>query len=712
MDNALVGSEDLDAIEKGLNGDNDQVMPNPFAQFKKAIEWYKPDDEAYAPLENNEINTFVQEAAGGRIQMEVHGLSENGIPYCASLNTDQVREAFSDESNLDSVIREHFIKLRETGNLYTRSDADIKLRESRSLREDDGFASVGGYDYFGQDPNSLGQFDGNQEFLPLGNAPYNRQLYIHDQWDMQAKAFYARTHDPVAKRALTLIVDFTLGRAVKMVAASPTIQKYLEQFDKLNKFNRRLPVWIEDQACDGELFFRFFETDEGPPKITSVDPSSIWEIVTDPENIDDVKFYWQQYQTAYQLIGNASIDSDVPEKDKKNQTCKYVIRFIPADRILHFKINASAVEKRGRSDLFPVLGWLQRLRKYYDAETVKSLMQAAFVFDILLKGGANDASSVKQFSSQVPPPDVTQPGSAFYHNEGVEIQLLQGNKSAANSTGSIGIGDGLLGIIAVGLGFAKDYLGVTSRGSRATALVSTEPSAKHFESRQRVIKYMLEDVAEYVVDYGIKKGEIPLTEVIPAKKEWRKVLGLLFTSLRNFDFKEAVKIILQAQKGAVEQPIDRSVAFIFPDIVKADRTELISDIKSAEGMNYFSKRRAAEMVAAAFEVDDYNFEEEQEDIREESIQVVSKDQEQVKKGLPDENDAAFDPGDVPNPAKAPTTGTNGKSQNSNGSSEQKSSNNNGGTSHAKDNPQGSKGSGDIRKDLGPQNKESIRILIK
>lgn len=712
---ALTGEEDLEAIEDGLKekGVFPEITPMAISQ---SLDWFKPDDEAYEPLEENAIKGFLLKTEAGEAELEVHGFTESGVPYCAHLTKEQVKEGFS-QRPLGDILREHFRELHESESLIDRGTLTHLIREGHRIKEDDKeFREEynGPNDWFGTSGEQLGGYDGTHEFLPLGNSPFNRQLYLHDQWDMQTKAFYARTHDPVAKRALTLIVDFVLGRSVKMVAASPIVQEYLEKFDKLNGITRKLPIWVEDQGCDGELFFRFFETEGNrPPKMVTLDPSSIWEIITDPENIEDVKFYWQQYETAYQMIGSApASNTDIPAPDRRNPIVKYIIRYIPADKVLHFKINASAVEKRGRSDLFPVLGWLQRLRKYYDAETIKSLMQAAFVFDILLKGGATNAASVKSFSAQVPPPDVTKFGSVFYRNEAVEIQLLQGNKSAVNNTGSIGIGDGLLGIIAIGLGFAKDYLGVTSRGSRATALVSTEPSAKHFERRQREVKFMLEDICAYAIQYGIDHKILPLTERIIVKRQWRKVVSLLFTSIRKFKFSDALEIIRLAAQGSIERPLDRNVAFIFPDIVKSDRTALIGDVKEAEGMNWISKRRAADLIAAAFEFDDWNYDEEQQDIVEEGETVIAKDEEQVRKGPPDANDPGMAPGTVAKPSATPAKPTppSGKESLADRSSlSRNSDDNNGGGARGEDNPSGD-GGDDIRKDLGVQAREASKAI--
>ncbi len=720
---ALIGPDDFVATHESQRGSRPTAI-------HRSGELYNPDS-VYSPSEYNAIVQFKERASNGQAVLEFFGCTSDGVEYKATLQADEVKEA-CENVDLDTMLREHFTMLSESGRLATREEVqrfrevnNVAFREDGPLPDDS--------DYFGTAAGgNQPQFSTSREFLPLGNAPFNRQLYLHDQWDMQAKAFYARTHDPIAKRALEIISDFCLGRGVRIICSSPKVQTFYDHFNKVNKLEEMLPIWTEDFFGDGEAFFRFPSSDpvdamvegtEEIPEFFAVDPSSIWEVVTDPENINNVKFYWQQYETPYQLVGSMPLltDDELAPVDMSDRvdTFKYVIRYIPASEMLHFKINASAVEKRGRSDLFPLLGWFKRLRDYYDAETVKALMQAAMVFDITLTGGAIDAAAVTAFSGQVPPPDLKSPGSAFYHNEGVKVNVLE-SKTVSTTSGGIGIGDGLLGIIAVGMGFAKDYFGVTSRGSRATALVSTEPSAKHFERRQRVIKSMLETIIQKGIDIALANGALPAVEAVPAPNAKKQLLQKVSSAILTGGFTQALQIIHAAILGTEMQPLDRTVRILFPDIVKADRQALIADAKNAEAMNYFSKRRAAELVAASFDAEDYDYDAEQQEIQSEGKQAIAKDSEQVEKGIPDSTEPAFAPGSVVNPAVSPasasstpssstpptpTPKTSKTSKTSTPSTPSKT-----GASHGADNPAG-KGGNAIRDDLGVHAREGKRRAI-
>ena len=503
------------------------------------------------------------------------------------------------------------------------------------FREDD-YATD--YEFGNTDNLGVGQSPPSQdEILPLGNGPFNQQLYLYDRWSMLAKAFYASTHDPVANAGLQIIVDFVLGRGFRVVFKDPGAQKEWDAFWDQNRGDERVAQWIYDWFCAGENYTRFFPQGSRPPRIAMMEPSTIVEIITDPENLDRVYCYWQQYTTQWQQYTTDGIES-----------IKYVFRQIPPTYVIHTKINAAATEKHGRSDLFPVLGWLKRLRDYYNAETMKAIVQAAFAWDFTLKGSSADVNAVNQYAQQTPPPDLTAPGQGFYHNEAVEVKALQADKSAT-TTGGIGIGDGLLGIIAVGLHIAKDYLGVTSRGARATAVVAETPAVKHFEGRQRVVRHWVQRMADMVIDIAIEEGRLSPQSFKPADEQSMK---MAIRALRKGDIKAALILLSAIVRGGERGPIDRDVDVIFPDIVKADREQTIADCEKAESNNWISKKRAAGIVAGAFDIEDYDFEEEQDEIAEEGAQMIARTGQQVKKGPPLATDAAFDPSEVPNPAVA------------------------------------------------------------
>ena len=58
-------------------------------------------------------------------------------------------------------------------------------------------------------------------------------------------------------------------------------------------------------ARDGELMVRTYVDKtglNGDVIVRAIDPSTVWEIVTDPEDIENVYYYHQQFATQYQVF--------------------------------------------------------------------------------------------------------------------------------------------------------------------------------------------------------------------------------------------------------------------------------------------------------------------------------------------------------------------------------------------------------------------------
>lgn len=599
---------------------------------------YTPDETIYEiDRSHSPIVQFAEAAKAGKVTVEAHLLCEvvrgddednERNHFTVRLDAAQVREAVS-AGHEETWLGEALCRVQQAAFGQLRENLRGESGVSR-LREDFGDWNDPAYPQGGTGMSPASP----DEVLPLGNGPFNQQQYLYDRWDSLAKQWWAGTHDPVADGALEIIINFVVGRGFTVTCKDPLAQAEWDAFWKFNHGPSRIHMWLRDWFRDGDNFTEFYPQVTGPAKIKMQEPSTILDYVTEPTNIDKIAYFWQQYASQYQLFATG----DIP-------TSRYVIRQIDPKYMIHTKINASSWEKFGRGDLFPVLGWLKRLRDYFSAETMKAIVQAAFAWDIMIKGSGADTAAVSAYASQQPPPNLLQQGQGFYHNDAVEIKALQSDK-AATSSGSIGIGDGILGIIAIGLHIAKDYLGVTSRGARATAVVAETPAVKHFEARQSIVRHWIESMAEKAFEIAIAEGRLPRKVWRPANKEMVKEC---IKTLRSGDMMGALRIMRDIINGGKEVPIDLGVEVAFPDIVKGDRKQTILDAEKAESNGWFSKRRSAQIVAGSFDVQDYDYDDEQAEIKEEGRTIISRAAQQVAKGLPTPDEAGWAPGTVADP---------------------------------------------------------------
>ena len=140
-------------------------------------------------------------------------------------------------------------------------------------------------------------------YLPFGQGPFGQQMYLSAQWDMLAKAFVVATHHPVARAALETLIEFVLGPGVKVGSQDPKVDKCLKDFWKFNKMDWRMREWLRAKRRDGELFVwkRPLNDGSGRTAVRTIDPTWVWEIVTDSEDYEEIYYYRVQGATRTQL---------------------------------------------------------------------------------------------------------------------------------------------------------------------------------------------------------------------------------------------------------------------------------------------------------------------------------------------------------------------------------------------------------------------------
>jgi hypothetical protein len=478
-----------------------------------------------------------------------------------------------------------------------------QLRESKRFREFDSFAMDGPASgaFAGQLATnwdgglSFERAGRTPDFTPLLAGPYNKQLYFFDYLDMHSKAFEAWTHNPIAKRICKVITQFVLGKGVRvtvMNAERPTgnvvqsqngpqpevedwreeAQEILDTHWRLNSLHIRSKQILRDLIIFGEQFVRYFDAQWGL-RIRQIDPSTVWEIVTDPDDAENEFYLHQQYPTRYQWF----VDLPVP-------TIKFIIRQVPALQYYHMKINTVSGEVRGRSELFALLGWLKRLKEFASDRVIRNKMANLFVLDVAVEGdqGAVDVAK-QQFS--VPP----TPGSFFIHNKAAELNGIRAEVGGSDVTADW---DMLLTIMSTGAGISQEYLGLPGAGGKAQALVGTEPDIKTFEDYQELMEAFFNQDSDRVFARAKDQGKLP-------------------------------------RELAIRTEVT------YPALAEENRSEKLKDLAFGESMSWWSHRRVSSAAAKEMQFTSYDYDEEQEEIAMEDAKkdfLINTAYQQVIKG--------------------------------------------------------------------------------
>lgn len=437
----------------------------------------------------------------------------------------------------------------------------VKKRDSKRLRESiDCFGSDGQ----GFDPGIIG----GPDFTPLLGGPFNKQLYYRDYLRMIAASFYAYNHDPAARAVVSIMIDFTLGRGFQLHTDNQAAQVLWNAFVEVNDFHRQMDFCAAETSIYGENMWWWLPHHQARisynpqpgevvpkaviPRIRLIDPSNIAEIITVPEDmVEGILYYVWLAPTQYQMY----------TRDNQPST-KFIYTQIPADQILHEKINSVSNEKRGRSDYFPALGYMKRLRDGVNYGLVAQQKAAAWSIDTTVEGDESDFTDY--VNSQKALSNIPTAGSEFVHSKAITRNYL--SNSATSKGADSPVFQWCLSMIAMSSGIPISYLGThlhAAGGSRASALVSTEPVVKRFERRQLV---------------------------------YERTIRKIFNGLM--------------QRFGIQAECD----ILFPELITQDRSAKLKDLMLAQNNSWISHRRAAEIAAKELDAKNFDYKVEMQDI--------------------------------------------------------------------------------------------------
>lgn len=441
-------------------------------------------------------------------------------------------------------------------------DEFLYASKSQSLKESD---------FFGTDCSFDGGARVGSDFIPLLSGPFNKQLYYYDYLRMHAASFHAYHHDPIAHRIVHIIRDFSLGRGWRVDCKNPLGLALWRAFEDVNNLYDLMHYASDELSIYGEVLlwelpnletkigYRLPPGERVPrgmiPRVRLIDPSVIWEVVTYPEDISRVLYYQWVAPTQYQTYTAPGVPST-----------KFIFQQIPGDQVMHFKSNCVSNEKRGRSILFPVLGYMKRLRDSVNWSIIGMQKASAWSIDTKIEGSQADIDAY--IADQQALGTIPEAGSEFVHTAKITREYL--SNGASGRGGASSAFDWALSMIAAGTGIPINYLGTHLSGgqTRASAIVATEPVAKLFETRQLKLEMIL----------------------------------------------KAMSVRLFERFG-----IDAEIEVTFPTVAEQDRTAKIRDLYTAQEAGWISKRRAATIGAKELGVTEYEYDEEQEEIEQDAL---------------------------------------------------------------------------------------------
>ncbi len=317
--------------------------------------------------------------------------------------------------------------------------------------------------------------------------------------------YEAYTANPLAFTIVETITNFTLGRGVLVSAANKRVQRVLEAFwrDADNHMDTRIYALCTELSVYGEQFVRFFVNPiDGRVKVAQIDPSTIDEIVSDPENVEKpLRFH--QRPVGPTLTGETPVlqarTGETPVLQARDETEGRW--FEAGSEVVQFCINKVSNAKRGRSDLATLLPWLRRYKDWLTDRVRLNKYKTAFLWDVTLQGADAKTIDRKRMEYAIP----LEPGTIVIHNESERWAAV---KPEINASDVEADGRALRLMLAAGAGIPEHYLADGGNANRATAAEMNLPTLLKFERRQQVMEQALRVMLDRVIAEAKRAGTL------------------------------------------------------------------------------------------------------------------------------------------------------------------------------------------------------------
>ena len=319
-------------------------------------------------------------------------------------------------------------------------------------------------------------------WIKLGAATGGNILSAAQRADAVKRARIYAIKDPLARQAIRLWTDYAFGTGMTWAAEDERVNEVLSTFwqapENQSVFSCQGQRKSSDKLLiDGEIFFALFL---GPQKATlrRIDPLEITEIVTDPDDLEDVRYYKREWSTTagqqkvgyYRSAGNIK---DVAALDLYGKSIK------ASEDALVFHLAMNTIGQRGNSMLLPVIDWIKLYRQFLASRVAIMLALARFAWKVKVQGGAATVAAAKGAYNETLP----AAGSVAIENASADLQPIRTDSGAQNAYQD---GRQIKLQVAAGTGFPEQYYGDISIGNLATAKTVELPVSKMIQSYQAI----------------------------------------------------------------------------------------------------------------------------------------------------------------------------------------------------------------------------------
>lgn len=414
-----------------------------------------------------------------------------------------------------------------------------------------------------------------------GNS--DRELLPTTQARMIEIAYWLWETNPMAGWLIDITVAFILGEGLPYEAKNEDVKKVLDDlwYDPINRMDLYFPKHVTELLIFGELCLPVYTAEQtGKVRLGYIDPASIVDVVTDPENVKvilgvTVSNNLDNEKRRLRTILPKDIDYVLSPKGRE------VRKSFTDGECFFYAINNVTNSPRGRSELLSTADWLDAYEQFLYDYAEKWPQQNSFTWDLEVTNG--DENEVKKHVSAFS----KKSGSVFGHNEKVKLNAITPDlKSLDAEKGARLFRNHILGR----KGFPEHWFGGGGDVNRATASEMGAPTLKMLTMKQKLVKYILEDIFGYAIEKRRTARTLHVSEeeagqysvITPELSE--KEITKFSTAVRDV----SASLVIAEKQGWVDKDTARQMfamlgAFLGMEIDVSAVKEAVEKEKSTEG---------------------------------------------------------------------------------------------------------------------------------
>jgi hypothetical protein len=318
-----------------------------------------------------------------------------------------------------------------------------------------------------------------------------RDLLPVTQQRMQKLALHLWERNGLANRLIELPVAYMVGKGCRITCADQEAQQLIDRHwkDGLNCWDLKLTKRARELALFGEQCWIAFRAASGFVRFGYLDPALIDRVILDPDNVEQPIGIQTIADAAgrqrrYRVIVNVPEAAFGPAAQDERQK-------MTDGECLFFRVNDLAAGGRGRSDLLPLMDWLDAYDEFLYGELDRADHLRNYVWDVTIKGAT--AEEVATRAKQIAAP---APNSVRVHNDSEEWQAVSPNLASYEAAaGARLFRNHILGSRSL----PPTWFADGEDANRANSQSMAESTERVLETRQAYLGYMLVETMRYVL---------------------------------------------------------------------------------------------------------------------------------------------------------------------------------------------------------------------